>query len=276
MNEFENKMQDALLSGCQMPDDLSERIVSTVSAQPKRRSVSPLLIAAMVALLVCGTAAGTWLWKKPDIKQQYIHISMDGEERNDTHTLLLGDDYITLPADALAQITANADPDRMYNSILSFDSVTEWQSFCDLPLALSPDLIFEDIVDMIVSHRKTEEGLKPMMLIAITTAEDSDGQHYSCKIQANLSPEAGGTSTYSYPTSTTTTTEITDYTTANGIPCVLCKVTDTEHGFVDLELYYTCNAVSYTLKCSAIHTADADMCMAKMQALADTLVVQVP
>ena len=70
-----------------------------------------------------------------------------------------------------------------------------------------------------------------------------------------------------------TAKEITDYTTANGIPCVLCKVTDTEHGYVDVELYYTYDGVSYTVQCSVTTEEEADAVEEKMQALADSLVV---
>ena len=269
MKNFENEMKTILLSGCRMPDDLPKRVLAAVPAtKPRVRKSRIWVAAALVALLVCGTAAGTLLWTRPDVQQ---HISAGNTEAKDSHTLRLGEDYITLPADALTEIAANADPDRMYNSFLTFASVTEWQSFCGLPLALSPDLVCEDTVDMIVSHRETETGPEPMMLIAITTAKDSDGRHYSLQLQANLSPDAGGSSTHSYTASTTT--EITDYTTANGIPCVLCKVTDTEHGYVDVELYYTYAGVSYTVKCSAMTEEEADAVKEKMQALADSLEV---
>lgn len=272
MKNFENEMKTILLAGCHMPDDLPKRVLAAMPATKPHTPKSRIwLAAALVALLVCGTAAGTLLWTRPDVQQLDMHISHGNTEAKDSHTLRLGEDYITLPADALTKIAANVDPDRMNNSFLSFASLTEWQSFCDLPLALSPDLVCEDTVDMFVSHRETEVGPEPMMLIAMTTAKDSDGRHYSLKLQANLSPDAGGSSTHSYTASTTT--EITDYTTANGIPCVLCKVTDTEHGYVDVELYYTYDGVSYTVQCSATTEEEALALEEKMQALADSLEV---
>lgn len=284
MQERKNEIRDVLLSGCHMSEDLPDRICHLVQEQPTKTTAHRkriFLIAALVALLVCGTAAGTWLWTKPDTYLSGIQIS----EFVEGYTLSLGEGYITLPTEAQQTILEHCDPERMYKSFLFFDTIEEWQSFCDIPLALSSrlskDAQNQSQISMIVTHEETDDGLVPRLLyVDFPTLQDPEQHDYNLLIEANLSPDTANTHTFYYDAENATT-EFLDYTTPSGIPCTLCKVKyegefgeDGEYGVsYTLELIYNCENITYTLQAEQLSEWEMTEYEESMKAIADTIEV---
>lgn len=287
MQEQKNEIRGILLAGCQMSEDLPDRICHLIQEQPTKTTAHRrlvLLIAALVALLVCGTAAGTWLWTKPDTYLSDTRIS----EFVEGYTLSLGEGYITLPTEAQQTILEHCDPERMYKSFLSFDTIEEWQSFCDIPLALSSrlskDAQNQSKISMIVTHEETDDGLVPWLLyVDFPTFRDSEQHDYNFIIEANLYPDAANTLTFYY-NAENATTEFLDYTTPSGIPCTLCKVKyegefgeDGEYGVsYTLELIYTYANITYILQAEQISEWKMNEYEESMKTIADTIEVLVP
>ena len=109
---------------CMRSNDIESDMIKEADMEDKTfvlkmRSKKTLLIAAVVALLLCGTAAAVGLlWMKPNV-----------QANEDSLALHLNGEIVTLPESTVQKIHAVRDPVRGNKSYFTFDTLDEWQKF---------------------------------------------------------------------------------------------------------------------------------------------------
>ena len=248
---------------------------------PKLRGKKAVLIAAVIAVLLCGTAATAGLlWLKPD-----VFPNKDG------HTLLINQGYVELSDDAIQIIMENRLPERNNNCFLNFETVAEWQNFFELPLVVSnlmvPDetngladygdgiLVPNGSIDSIV----TSDGDRLCLMITSMFIDRVDEQTAerlwdgTLQIYAALSEEstADAKSTVKVEGAVKEET-LMEATSSAGIPYVIRKIVSGENGeTVQFFLYYGYESVMYELWITAHSPEEEIMIADDLKIIADTL-----
>lgn len=229
-----------------------------------------VLIAVIVALLLCGTAAAAGLlWMKPDVFRN-----------NDGHTLLINQGYVDLPGDAVKTIMDNRLPDRNNNCFLNFKTVAEWQDFFKLPLVLSSHMMPNGSIDSIITG--DEEKLR--LMVSSMSVDRIDEQTGAClwggtmQIYAALSEESAKHATTTFKTEGSIKEEtLVESTTSTGIPYVIRRIVSGDTGeTVQFFLYYGYESVLYEFWITVRVPEDEAMIAEDLKTIADTLQIMVP
>lgn len=255
----------------------------------KLRGKKAVLIAAAVALLLCGTAAAAGLlWMKPNV-----------QANEDSLALYLAGDIVTLPESTVQEIHAVRDTVRGNKSFFTFDTLNEWQKFFALPFVASSRLAVDE------SPRWVDHGSGSLVpegtIDTIVTAEEANGTYELCLMITAMNVEWyhgdtenaecawKGSIMIHAPLRETAAKEggsvrvmnedmnaeiLMEYTTPAGIPCVISKVTS-EHS-VTLYLYYGYESVMYELEVMAVSAEEEAMILEDLKTIAETLQIVYP
>ena len=240
------------------------------------------LIAAAIALLLCGTAAAAGLfWMKPNVQSD-----------DNSQTLQLGyGKYTELPEQTVQTILQTCVPDRGYMSFFYFETVQEWQEFFALPFVIGAQteadespvwanhgtgaLVPEGSIQTLVTTEETDGKRIPCLMTTHMDVEqyrgEGDGKERIWQgfltIHAPLNENAAMNSKFIRQLGEDDNAEImTEGTTESGIPYVISKITHNytsegvEYTDVNLLLYYGYDAVMYELQISGVsETAVTEM-----------------
>lgn len=255
----------------------------------KFRGKKTILIAAVVALLLCGTAAAAGLlWMKPNI-----------QANEDSLSLHLNGEIVTLPESAVQKIHAVRDPVRGNKSFFTFDTLDEWQKFFTLPFVASSRLavdesprwvdhgtgsiVPEGTIDTIVTAEEVNGTYELCLMITAMNVEwyHGDAENAECSwkgsimIHTPLNETAAKEGSFTRVMNEDMNAEILmEYTTPAGIPCVISKVTS-EHS-VTLYLYYGYESVMYELQVMAVSSEEETMILEDLKEIAETLQIIYP
>ncbi|MCR4906914.1 MAG: hypothetical protein K6A33_12635 [Clostridiales bacterium] len=243
------------------------------------------LIAAVAAILLCGTAAAAGLlWNPPDVR-----LSSDGV------TVYLNQSIAVLPEEAERTILDSADPERDHKAFLCFDSVKEWQAFFGLPFVSSPllmpdetpmmtekgaGLIQKGAIEVIVT---TEEGngkrVPAVMLtdIRVDRFDESSGVMWSGMMElfAAYTEEASKSASSGMLWEDCPEQVLTEYTTPSGVSCVIFEI-HTGGQVIDCGLYYSFESVLYQLTVKAHSGEEAERILRDLRDIADHLQIVSP
>jgi len=240
-----------------------------------------VLIAAVLALLLCGTvAAGGLLWRKPNVITN-----------EDGHTLVVEHGYVELPDDAVRKIMENRIPERNNKCFLNFETVAEWQDFFELPLAASSLMVFDETngqvdygdgvllpygsIDTIV----TSDGDRLCLMDTQMNVARHDEQSKKLiwdgilSIYAVLSEESVSEAKSTIKAENVVSAEtLTESATSAGIPYVIRRITSGDKGeTVQLFLYYGYESVMYELWVT-VHSPEEETRIAEdLKVIAETL-----
>ena len=244
------------------------------------------LIAAAVAILLCGTAAAAGLlWNPPDVR-----LASDGV------WVYLDQSVAVLPKEAERTILDSADPKRDHKAFLCFDSVKEWQAFFGLPFVSSPLLVPDETPMM------TENGAGLMQkgaIEVIVTTEEGNGKRVPAvmltDIRVDRFDESGTRlqwsgmmelfAAYTEEASKSASSGmiwkdcpeqvLTVYTTPSGVPCVIFEI-HTGEQVIDCGLYYSFESVLYQLNVKAHSGEEAERILRDLRDIADHLQIVSP
>ena len=267
--------------------DLIQKAETVAESAGRRRfKGKSVLIAAMAALLLCGTAAAAGiLWNKPDVR-----VNEDGQ------TLMFDQGYTVLADDTVSAILEACDPERSNVASLHFETVAEWQAFFRLPFVSSPLLLPEassgqaedseggssgGALFTIVSVEEANGMPRPASMNAILSVEytctDDDGSERrwigDLQVFAAFTEEASsGSARFIHQGISEMST--VEYTTPSGIPCVISQY-GVDGRVAAAYLYYAYESVLYRLDVHA-GSADADELLEDLKQIADTLQIVNP
>lgn len=246
----------------------------TKTPTPRLHGKKTVVFAAIVALFLCGTAATAGLlWIKPNVRPE-----------GNSLTVSMMEGYIELPEDKIQTILDTRIPERNNNCILSFDTFTEWQKFLNIPLVTSDLLMIPRDIDTFFTVKETDDELKLMSMLTLTTAERYYGDEYSeiplwsgsITITAAVNEEAVEQQ-FSSGTTDGKAEIIEEYTTSSRIPCVIGKIASSKNEQrSDLFLYYGYESVMYQLWIDSSSLEEEARILEDLKTIADSLRIQFP
>ena len=248
-----------------------------------------ICIAAVFAVLLGGTAAAAgFYWMKPNVQVQ-----------EDSMSLHLSGDIVTLPESTVREVLAVCDPLRGNKSFFAFETLDEWQEFFELPFVSSTrlavdespkwvdygsgSLIPEGTIDTIVTAEETDGIYKLCLMITQMNVEwyDNDAENGNCAWKGNmmihvpLNETVVREGTFERLLNEDMNAEILmEYTTAAGIPCVIGKITSAHTA--TLYLYYSYQSVVYEIEVMAVSSEEEEMILEDLKMIAETLQVVYP
>ncbi len=240
----------------------------------KLREKKTVLLAAILALFLCGTAATAGLlWIKPDVRPE-----------GNSLTVYMREGYIELPEDKIQTILDTRIPERNNNCILTFDTFAEWQEFLDIPLVTSELLDTPQNINTFFTVKAAEEKLKLMSMLSLTTVERFFGEEcsdvplWSGSITITAAVSADAVEREDSAGVTDGKAEIIEeYTTSSGIPCVIGKIVSEKNAQnSDLFLYYGYESVMYQLWVDTYSPEEEAMILEDLKVIADTLQIVYP